>query len=898
MRNSLANNLSIIALCGATCTASVAIAAQTDGDVLAPISERFSSAESTEAPSFQRHIVNLFGRLGCNGRACHGSFQGRGGFQLSLFGYDFTKDHAALFDKESPRVDLLDPEESLLIVKPSDELLHEGGQRFKKGSWQYHALLRWVQSGAKVAAHPEALQRLEIIPAEIWFQKQGEQIQLKAVAVWEDGSKEDVTPLCRFKSNNTQVATIDEDGLVIAKESGDTHVVVSYDKGVVAVPVIRPVSDLARGNYPAVPTPTKVDELVVQKLRKLGIVPSDVCSDAAFLRRVSLDMTGSLPTPAEVEGFLADTDPGKRAKKIDQLLETPAYAAWWTTKLCDFTGNNDQRLNNASPMRGRPSQEWYDWIHKRVSENMPYDQLVEGIACAASLKPGQTYADFCSVMSDVYRPDSDTSFADLDSMTYYWARQDFRDIEARAIGFAYSFMGIRIECAQCHKHPFDQWSKNDFHQFKNFFARVVSGRNTPPPEYRNEYNRLVADLGLKGKRGNELRQLLPRLLKEGKTVPFPATYNASRIQRTRSPMGDYPEFDNAKLLGGAEVDVTALDEPRQVLMDWLRSPDNRFFAPALVNRIWASYFNVGIVDPPDDLSLANPPSNKPLLDYLARGFIESGFDMKWIHRTIANSRTYQASWQPNETNAGDQRNFSHAVVRRLPAEVVYDAIQQASHSDEQIAAMHQDAKGRAIAIAGASVRSNQGGAASYALTVFGRSTRDSNCDCDRSSEPTLLQTVYLQNDRDILQLIDIRRGGWLNQVAAQLNPKKTNANQFDPRRVAGYRKQYYQAIRQLKLLKNRNADQQQILRAQRRVDGMKKRIAEYDQQQRHEKVDVDEAVVRQLVRQAYLRTLSRPPKDDELIRSLTYVREADDTVDGIRDVLWALLNTKEFIVNH
>lgn len=815
--------------CGTLFAARAALAAD---EVLPPINQRFASENAGEAPSFQRHVIPLVGRLGCNGRACHGSFQGQGGFRLSLFGYDFNADYEALTASESPRVDVKEPDDSLIVFKPTSADEHEGGLRYEKGSWQHHVIRRWIEDGAKFDKDDvHALTRLEIVPPEVLLSKSGQKVQLKVIAVWADGTQEDVTPLCRFSTNNEQVAAIDELGSMTANESGDTHVIVSYDKAVVAVPVIRPSSDLVGPKYPKVPTPTTVDELVVEKLKKLGVVPSQLSSDEEFLRRVSLDMTGTLPTAQEVQAFLADNDPNKRSKKIDELLETPAYAAWWTTKLCDFTGNNEQQLNNVSPVRGSASKEWYEWIYKRVSENVPYDELCEGIVAASSRQPGQSYTEFCKEMTDVYRQGSGASYAELPSMTYYWQRRDFTEIEARAVAFAYSFMGIRIQCAQCHKHPFDQWSKDDFHQFKNFFATVAAGRNGATPDARKEYNDIVAKLGISSLRGNELRQAIPSLIKQGKTVPFPEVYVSNRIQRSRNPDEEYPMFDNAKLLGGEVVDVqTAAGDPRQIVMDWLRGKDNRFFAPAFVNRVWASYFNVGIVEPPDDLSLANPPSNKALLDYLAQGFIESGFDMKWVHRTIANSRTYQLSWQPNDTNRLDEKNFSRAVPRRMPAEIAYDAIQQATASDQIAATMRHDVTNRAIAIPAASNRNQANAGPAYALSVFGRSIRETNCDCDRSMEPSLLQTVFLQNDRDMLSMIDRSRAGWLDQVARESKTQNTDTAE--------------------------------------------------------------------LVRQAYLRSLSRLPNDEELSRSLLYIEESDDRIEGLRGVLWALLNTKEFIVNH
>jgi hypothetical protein len=878
------------------------LAAAAESPSLGPINQRFASGEGDEVPSFQRHVSPLFGRLGCNGRSCHGSFQGRGGFQLSLFGYDFQADHAALFDKDSPRIDTDEPDESLILVKPTDADMHDGGQRYEKGGWEYHVLRRWIEAGAEGSDEPDQLVQLEIQPEEILFQRTGEQIQLKALAVWKDGTREDVTPLCRFQTNDDQIAEIDQDGRVTAKEPGDTHVVVFYDNGVTPVPVIQPVSNRVGERYPQVDTPTQIDRLVVDKLRKLGVVPAELSGDAEFLRRVSLDMTGTLPSPGEVEAFLADKSPDKRARKIDQLLESPAYAAWWTTRLCDFTGNNDDLLNNVGIVRGRTSQEWYDWIYRRVADNVPYDELVAGIVTAVSRREGQSYTELCREMSDLYRDQSDASFADLPSMTHYWSRRDFRDPDARAIAFAYSFMGIRIQCAQCHKHPFDQWSKDDFHEFKTFFTSVVASPRPLDPQDRKQYDAMLKDLGLKGKNGGDLRREVPKLLRAGKTVPFPEVVVDPRRLNPGPKAGAKTAATTARLLGGDEYDLSGVDDPRVLVMDWLRGKNNRFFARALVNRVWASYFNVGIVDPPDDLSLANPPSNGPLLDALASGFIDSGFDMKWLHREIANSQTYQRSWESNDTNRTDARNFSHAIPRRLPAEVLYDAIRQATSADAANAAWGSELDGRAIAIAGAGTRANRAGGAGYALTVFGRSTRESNCDCDRSSESSLLQTVYLHNDQELLQLISDRQGGWVREVREQLGgssgPSAVDRKTLEQRLQAAQRRLAPLDARLRKL--KRSGNQRSAAPLEKQVATLKAQIRNIEKQL--ETPPVDASVVsgstEAVIRQAYLRTLSRLPSEEELAKSLAYVDDAENPVDGVRDVLWALLNTKEFILNH
>ncbi|MEO2022282.1 MAG: DUF1549 domain-containing protein [Pirellulaceae bacterium] len=916
------------------------------------LDQRFGTADVQESPSFQRHVVPLLSRLGCNGRACHGSFQGRGGFRLSLFGYDFQGDHAALMDKESPRVDKQQPLESLILIKPTDADNHEGGLRYKKGGWEYHVLRRWVESGAADAEKIDQLQGLQISPAEIVFDKAGQTEQLKVIACWADGTREDVTPLCRYVTNDGQVAKIDKNGLVTAGTVGDSHVVVNYDKAVVPVPVIQPVSDRVGARYPQVSTSTRIDELVVSKLRKVGIVPSVLCTDAEFLRRVSLDMTGTLPTTAEVKEFLTDTSKDKRQRKIDELLKRPAYAAWWSTKLCDFTGNNSDSLNNVVP-RGNgvtrtASQDWYEWIKLRIAENIPYDELVAGVVLAASRNPGEDFSDYCNNLSRVYSGASDEGYANRQSMPHYWARRSFRESEERVIGFAYSFLGLRIQCAQCHKHPFDQWTQDDFEQFSGFLTSTKFGNN---PASKTEYNQLLETLKLKGKKGGDLRREIGKLLKEGKTIPFQEVYTATpkrsnkqkvdidqlrqqaknmaarlvilkdkgqqeavvatqkglvRLQkrikaeertRAQGPSG------TAKLLGGEVIDLTQFDDPRQPLMDWLRAPENPYFAQAFVNRVWATYFNVGIVDPPDDMSLGNPPSNKPLLDYLAQGFIEHDFDMHWLHREIVSSDTYQRSWQPNDTNRSDQRNFSRAVPRRLPAEVTYDAIQYAAASDARVEQMQKDLAGRAVLIPGSGTRylgSNR--EAQYALTIFGRSMRETNCDCDRTEDVSLLQTVYLQNDQQLLDQLTDRNDSWLAQIQREYKigkPAPVNARKA-PRRPDNYDQLVRSRKAKIKQLRAAGKDETAV-KLERQLRSYVKRFAgnkEPVKQTSPERQLPAAEVASKIVQGAYLRTLSRYPTEQELARSVKYLGESVDVAQGAKDLLWVLLNTKEFILNH
>ncbi|MBC7967609.1 MAG: DUF1549 domain-containing protein, partial [Fuerstia sp.] len=739
---------------------------------------RFAQADAAgEVPDFQQHVVPLLGKLGCNGRACHGSFQGRGGFRLSLFGYDFEMDHDELYGRVDPEA----PVNSGILQKPLMQVQHEGGQRLKEGSWEHHLLLRWIEGGSNGQVdEPPTLTTLEVTPNEILFSADGQQQQLKAVAVWSNGIKEDVTALCRFQTNDDQIADISQGGLVLAGTSGDTHVVAFYDSAVVPVPVIRPVTDQFGDRYPATPTPTKVDELVVQKLRKVGIVPSDLCTDADFLRRVSLDVTGTLPTAKEVREFLADTSADKRSRKIDELLERPGYVAWWTTRLCDFTGNSDDKLNNVTPVQQEASKQWYAWIEKRVRENMPYDKIVEGIVMAVSREQGESYSQFCENVSKLYAKDGPgaAAYADRTSLPHFWARQNFQTSEDRVIGFAYTFLGTRIQCAQCHKHPFDQWTQQDFKSFEGFF-KGTSARQNARPDAKSEYDAMVAGFeGTDGLKGNDLRKLLATKVVEGTTIPLAEVFSvkakATPAKRdNKNPKNGKPDRGGvapatAKILAGPVVDLTTVEDVRQPLMDWLRAPDNPRFAKAFVNRVWANYFNVGIVQPSDDLNLANPPVNAPLLDYLAKGFIEHSFDMKWLHREILNSRTYQLSWIPNSTNRLDDRNFSRAVPRRLPAEIAYDLMTQVTRNDAKNAAFVTELDKRAVAIPGAALKQRNRNPADYALTVFGRSIRESNCDCDRTEEPSLLQTIFVRNDQQVLSMID-DADGWLAQVAADNN---------------------------------------------------------------------------------------------------------------------------------
>ena len=782
-------------------------------DFLPPASQRFVAQESDAAPDFQRHVVPLLGKLGCNGRACHGSFEGQAGFRLSLFGYDFQADHRALTefatDADERRVDTRSPEASLMLTKPTLAVEHEGGRRYPRDGWEYRLLRTWIAEGAKSVEQPNQLIGLEVEPSEFVFSTVGAAAPLRVIALWKDGAREDVTCLCRFRSNDDAVAVVDDAGRVTAGGTGDTHVVAFYDRGVVAVPVLLPISDRTGDAYPEVATPTEVDRLVVAKLRKLGIVPSETCTDAEFLRRVSIDVTGTLPTPREVETFLADAAPEKRSRKIDELLERPAYAAWWANKLCDFTGCNPRQQ---SELGQELSTQWFSWIHQRLLENAPYDELVERIVTALGRGPDQSYERYATEMSAYFREQGPADFADRATMPYFWSRRSLKKPADQALAFAHAFLGIRLNCAQCHKHPFDRWTVDDFTRFSEFFADVRYG---VAPESIEAYREIAKTVGMevKGDKGKSIGGDLLAKAAAGTTIPWRELYLAQ------------PESERKLvLLDGVAITVDADDDPRGALMRWMRRKDNPYFARAFVNRVWANYYHRGLIDPTDETTPANPPSNRALLDHLANGFVEQGYDMKWLHREIVGSATYQRSWRPNETNRSDRRNFSRAVPRRLPAEVVYDAIKQVTAASDRADQVRRDLSRRAVGHL--SMRM----AGTYAMRVFGKPARAVNCDCERVADTSLLQAVFLQNDPLVQQRLE--SSGWLAEIA------------------------------------EREAQAGSAIDRER------------------------------LVSEAFLRCFGRRPTDQETQRSLRHLEESDSTASGIRDLLWALINAKEFILNH
>ncbi len=768
--------------------------------------ERWAKDAPTSEPDFTRHVIPLMGKLGCNNRACHGSFQGQNGFRLSLFGHDPAFDFAELTNDEGEtRVNLKKPQQSLALTKPTNADEHGGGQRMDVDSWQYRVLRDWIAGGAKYDANKSpSIEQVIIEPAEMRLAVPAKTTDsssssspaqpLKLTAYFSDGTFEDVTAMTIFSTNDDVVAAVTEDGQVSAVGPGDTAIVATYGGVVVTSHVIVPTVQTAP--FPKFPANSPVDEFVAAKLKKVGIHPSELASDSQFMRRVHVDLIGTLPTADEAREFLADASPDKRAKLIDRLLQRPEYGMYWATRFSDWTGND----NRFTPQpREKTGWLWHDWLRNKLDRNLPYDELVEGLLTATTREGrslDETVEEYETIKKNVSDGFDDGTYASRQTNDLFWRSATGRSPQGAALKVAYAFLGVRLECAQCHKHPFDRWTQDDFQRFSSFFTPLQRG--TPGDIPKDTLKELT-----KKKSNNDL------------------AYQELYISYTPATLKSLQQKP-PRLLGGKEVEVTEDTDPRTALMDWLRAPENPLFAKAIANRLWGHYFGVGIVEPVDDMNAANPPSNPQLLDYLAKDFIEHKFDLKHLHRRILNSRTYQLSWEPNDSNRLDRRNFSHAQLRRLPAEVVLDAINQVTGGQDEYNRRNAPPGTKTINLALSRLR---GDGPEYALGIFGRPLRTQLCDCERSGETGLAQAMYLLNDIDVNEKI--------------ASPKGTLQ----------------------KLMKKLPGD-------------------------------------REVIETLYLGSLSRFPSDDELTQSLAFIEESESREAGLQDLMWSLINVREFIFNH
>jgi hypothetical protein len=551
-----------------------------------------------ERVDFERHVMGVFSRAGCNAASCHGSFQGKGGLRLSLFGYEPDKDFLAVARQAmGRRIDPESPDNSLLLLKPTGQVRHGGGVRFGKGSRGYRVLRAWIAQGASWKQGSGQVAQLVLTPAEIAFPKAGAEQAITVGARFTDGSQEDVTAFCDFRTNDDAVAQITSAGVVKSLRPGSTAVIVSYRGNVRPVPVLVPLQLPPGFQYPQVPPRNYVDREVFARLKQLHMIPSDLCGDAEFLRRVSIDTVGRLPSPDEVRTFLADKGPKKREKKIDELLAHPLHAALWATKFCDITGNDTSSQDRPSSLQPRASQAWHNWFRKRVHDNVPYDEIVQGVLCATS-REGQgpeAWIKHVRKIDDQFFWSHDSDYAERRALDLYWRRRDPVTAEQWGERTAAAFMGIRLECAQCHKHPFDRWTQADYRAYANVFGAVAVGQSP-------EAAKLIAEENAQRRKAIQIH--LTNQLDEVREVFLAAEPRVLRHPDTGRPLP-------AKAPGGPEIPFEKGKDTRAALFRWLRRPDNPYFAPSFVNRIWGHYFGVGIVHPVDDFALANPPSNEP-----------------------------------------------------------------------------------------------------------------------------------------------------------------------------------------------------------------------------------------------------------------------------------------------
>jgi hypothetical protein len=712
------------------------LVAETAGLRAAPVV--LPSGAALPEVNFERHVAPLLGRLGCNSGACHGSFQGKGGLRLSLFGHSPEKDYAALtHDSMGRRINLADPDQSLLLLKPTAQIPHEGGQRFAKNSWQYQLLREWIAHGAPWSPGDSRVKRLEVLPPEHHFTGPGETIQLRVLVDFADGTRADVTPFCEFRIKDDSIAAATTAGEIRGLRPGDTVVIVGYRGQLLTSRALVPVPVEKDFIYPSVPLENYIDREVFTKLKQLRIVPSELCDDATFLRRVTLDTIGTLPAPEEVHAFLADPSFGKRRKVIDGLLTHPLHAALWATKFCDITGNNLDVMEDPVEMGPKRAKMWHDWFRRRIAQNAPYDQIVRGVLTATSRAglPMQDWVQGEIALSRQMQKGYQTNYAERTGLDLFWRRlaaDDFFPLEQMAERTATAFLGVRLECAQCHKHPYDRWTQADYRAFANIFAQVKF--DTSP----------------------EVTAIMARLLEERRKLPAgkagPPLPHLREVYVSNQPLRRLPDPATngtlaPKALGGPELDFEG--DARVNLCDWLVQPENPFFARSFVNRVWAHYFGIGLVEPVDNFSVANPPSNEALLDALARDFAEHDYDIRRLEWTILNSRTYQLSALPNSTNAGDRGNFSHVYVRPLMAEVVVDVVNAALGVQESFGeGVPQGA--RAIEIAPNRVADAH---LAHIFRIFGRPARTAACDCERAQEPAVPQTLFLMSDPALLDKI-------------------------------------------------------------------------------------------------------------------------------------------------
>ncbi len=613
--------------------------------------------------SFKLDVMPVFLSTGCNVGSCHGAARGKDGFRLSLFGFDPDGDYFRITrELATRRINLAQPKESLLLLKSIGAVPHTGGKRFAEDGPQYATIMRWLEAGAPKDS-PEVAKptSLEILPTQMVLEGEGAKQQMVAVAHYSDGTERDVTSQALFLTNNENSAAVSPAGLVTAAKRGEAFVMARFATFTVGSQAIVIPKDL-KYEFPNVPENNYIDGLVNNKLKKLRIVPSELCSDEVFLRRAYIDIVGQLPTASEHDRFVTDTDAKKRDKLVDELLNRKEFVEMWVMKwaeLLEIRSNNDVSYKSALL--------YYQWLEDRISRNVPFNQIVRELISAT----GGTFKS--------------------PATNYYQITKENLKLSENT---AQVFMGVRVQCAQCHNHPFDRWTQDDYYGFAAFFSQIARKAGDDPREV------IVFNGG-----GGEMKH----------------------------PLGD--RVVAPKFLGGETPDTKGKDR-REVLADWISSPENPYFAKNLGNIVWSHFFGRGIVEPVDDVRISNPSSNPELIEELGKKFQSYNYDFKRLVRDICTSRSYQLDTHTNPTNEADERNFSHATVRRMRAEVLLDCIGEVTNTKEKF---------RGLPLGSRAVQIADGTTSNYFLTTFGRATRETVCSCEVSMQPSLSQALHLLN---------------------------------------------------------------------------------------------------------------------------------------------------------
>ncbi len=693
------------------------------------------------AVGFERDIMPLLTKVGCNTGSCHGAARGKDGFRMSLFGFDPLGDYQRITREIGiRRINLAIPDQSLILLKATGAVQHSGGKRIEPGSKHYNTLLSWLQAGAPAdAARPPAVARVDLYPKQAVMEGEGTVQRLVAMATYADGTQRDVWDLASFTTNNERTAAVDFDGRITGGVRGEAFVMARFDTHTVGTQVLALPSGLqyqappTRGNY--------IDTLVDAKLQKLRLPASGLCSDEEFIRRATVDVTGLLPTEDETAAFVASTVADKRSALIETLLSRKEFSEIWAMKWADLL-----MIKSKNEVSYKAAYLYYNWLINQIASNTPIDKIVRDLLMAT----GGTFQN----------PPSN----------FYQVEQDRLKLSENV---AQVFMGIRTQCAQCHNHPFDRWTMDDYYGFAAFFSQV--GR----------------------KQSEDYRQIL--------------VFNSFGGE-VNHPVGG--AVVKPKFLGG-QVPETAGKDRRAVLAEWITSDANPFFAQSVANRIWAHFTGVGIVSPIDDFRASNPPSNPELLDTLAAKLVEYKYDIKQLVRDICNSQTYQRTTTPLSENEQDLRNYSHATVRRIPAENLLDCLTQVTATKDKF---------RGLPVGARAVQIADGATSNYFLRTFGRSQRTTVCADEATTDPSLSQALHLINGQTV--------SGKINQGGV------------------------------LKAWKDQGLTPEAI------IDNI------------------------------YLRCLSRHVTEPEKERLMQVIAASADPDQGIHDVFWAILNSREFIFNH